>query len=97
MCPNAGTADEQTDLWQSVFAPAIASRLNTAAPDANLIEADIHYLMSMCPFETVAEEAPSPFCTLFTEEEFGAFEYYGDLNKFYGFGYVNNALFSGQC
>lgn len=86
MCPNAGTADEQTDLWQSVFAPSIARRLNIAASGANLVEADIPYLISMCPFETLAEEKPSRFCALFSKEEFEYFEYYGDLNKFYGYG-----------
>lgn len=90
MCPNAGNSDEQTELWQSIFAHAIANRLNIAAPGANMTEADIPYLMSMCPFETVAEGKLSRFCSLFTKDEFKAFEYYGDLNKFYGFGYVDN-------
>jgi len=43
--------------------------------------------MSLCPFETVAKETRSQFCDLFTREEFEAFEYYGDLNKYYGYGY----------
>lgn len=92
MCPNAGSSDEQTDLWQSIFTPAIASRLNLAAPGANITGPDIPYLMSMCPFETVAENKTSRFCALFTKEEFEAFEYYGDLNKFYGFGFVDKEL-----
>jgi len=88
MCPSAGNANEQTHQWQSVFAPPVVSRINRAAPGANLEDIDIPYLMSLCPFETVAKGTKSPFCDLFTQEEFEAFEYYGDLNKFYGFGYV---------
>ena len=37
----------------------------------------------MCPFESVAKEVLSPFCALFDDEDFRAFEYYGDLEKFY--------------
>ena len=88
MCPNAGNADEQTHHWQSIFAPSIVDRINQAAPGANLMDVDIPYLMMLCPFETVAKETRSQFCDLFTQDEFEAFEYYGDLNKFYGFGYV---------
>jgi len=87
MCPNAGNADEQTHHWQSVFAPPIVDRINQAAPGANLMDVDIPYLMMLCPFETVAKETRSQFCDLFTQKEFEAFEYYGDLNKYYGFGY----------
>ena len=39
--------------------------------------------MAMCPFESVAKEALGPFCTLFSEDEFRAFEYRGDLEKYY--------------
>ena len=87
MCPNAGNAAEQTHHWQSIFAQPIVDRLNRAAPGANLVDIDIPYLMSLCPFETVAKDTRSRFCDLFTRKEFKAFEYYGDLNKFYGFGY----------
>ena len=44
--------------------------------------------MAMCPFDSVAKETLSPFCTMFTEEDFRAFEYYGDLEKYYKTGYV---------
>jgi len=93
MCPNAGNADEQTHHWQSIFARPIVHRLNQAAPGANLVDIDIPYLMSLCPFETVAKQTKSHFCDLFTQQEFEAFEYYGDLDKFYGFGYAFGANF----
>ena len=86
MCPNAGDADSQQDAWQSIYAVAARDRLNSNAPDANLTLDDISNLISLCPFETVAKETPSAFCDLFSLDEFEGFEYFGDLNKFYGTG-----------
>ncbi|KAL5487484.1 hypothetical protein ACEPAI_5592 [Sanghuangporus weigelae] len=87
MCPNAGSGDEQTDIWQEIYAVSAAGRLNRAAPGANLTVADITNLISLCAFDTLAKEEPSPFCDLFDSSDFNGFEYYGDLNKYYGTGY----------
>ncbi|EGN94960.1 hypothetical protein SERLA73DRAFT_170869 [Serpula lacrymans var. lacrymans S7.3] len=87
MCTNAGNSDNQTAAWLSVFAPSIADRLNTDAPGADLSLDDIANLMSLCPFETVANEAPSPFCNIFTTDEWASYEYYGDVGDYYGTGY----------
>ncbi|OBZ70283.1 3-phytase A [Grifola frondosa] len=63
-------------------------RLNAAAPHANLTDADTYSLMSLCPFESVAEEKRSNFCNLYDEfDAFEGFEYGGDLDKYYGTGY----------
>ncbi|KAF8967497.1 phytase [Flammula alnicola] len=87
MCPNAGSSDEQTAIWTAIYGAPIAQRLNSKAPGANLTAADISNLIPICPFESVANDVTSPFCALFTAEEFGQFEYFGDLDKFYGTGY----------
>ncbi|KAK7685198.1 hypothetical protein QCA50_011561 [Cerrena zonata] len=89
MCPSVGDSDAQTDQWLSVFAPSITANLNAAAPGANLTDADIFNLISLCPFDTVAHEKPSPFCDLFAAEKdaFSGFSYSGDLDKFYNTGY----------
>ncbi|KAJ7059558.1 phytase [Mycena amicta] len=91
-CPNAGSSDVQTSTWLSVFAPPITERLNVAAPGANLVDADIYALISMCAFHTVATAQGanltlSPFCALFDDSEFADFEYSMDLDKYYGTGY----------
>ncbi|KAI0629941.1 acid phosphatase [Trametes polyzona] len=103
-CPNAGDGSRETNIWLSHFAPPIAKRLLKGAPGANLSNMDIFNLLAMCPFETVAEETMSPFCSMFTEDDFRAFEYHGDLEKYYktgygeklgpvqGVGYVNELL-----
>ncbi|TFY79022.1 hypothetical protein EWM64_g4994 [Hericium alpestre] len=89
MCPNSklNDGDEQSDQWLNIFVPKITKRLNAAAPGANLTDHDTVSLMSMCPFHTLVSEKPSPFCFLFSEDEFDDYQYYNDLNKFYGNGY----------
>ncbi|KAK1222932.1 hypothetical protein PQX77_014209 [Marasmius sp. AFHP31] len=97
-CPAAEGSDEQTSKWISVFAPPITKRLNEEAPGANLVDQEIYALLSLCAFDTVAHSLDgkykdnhghSPFCGLFTREEFEDFEYVGDLDKFYNTGYGN--------
>lgn len=83
MCPNAGNAKKQTGQWLATFAPPITARLNAGAPGANLTDDDIYSLITLCPFHTLAKEEESPFCDMFTPEEFKQFEYSGDLDKFY--------------
>ncbi|KAJ6485453.1 acid phosphatase [Mycena vitilis] len=92
-CPNAGNSDKQTDTWLAAFAPNTTARLNSWAPAANLTDAETYALISMCPFHTVASLVPggqlklSPFCALFSDAEYAAFEYSMDLDKYYGTGY----------
>lgn len=92
MCPNAGDSDEQTTAWQTVYATPIQKRLNAAAPSANISLDDVSSLISLCPFETVAKEKKSAFCDLFSQSDFNGYEYFGDLGKYYGTGYVKFSL-----
>ncbi|KIK96092.1 hypothetical protein PAXRUDRAFT_826324 [Paxillus rubicundulus Ve08.2h10] len=87
MCPQVGSSAKETGNWVDSFAPTIASRINSEAPGAKLKKKDIVNLMSLCPFDTVAHEAPSPWCNLFTSDEWASYEYYGDLTDYYGNGY----------
>ena len=87
-CPNAEDGTRERDEWLNVFAPPIVERLQKLAPGAKVTTHDIHRLLALCPFETVAFERPSPFCELFTDEEFRAMEYYGDVEKYYKTGCV---------
>ncbi|KAF9477842.1 phytase [Pholiota conissans] len=87
MCPNAGSSDPQTDTWTAIYGAPIAARLNSQALGSNLTAADISNLIPLCPFESAAKEETSPFCAIFTADDFAQFEYFGDLDKFYGTGY----------
>nr|GAT46630.1 phytase [Mycena chlorophos] len=91
-CPNAGSSDLQTSAWIDASSSPLTQRLNSAAPGANLNGNDTYNLMSMCAFHTVAtakgaELTLSPFCALFEDGDFEDFEYYMDLDKYYGTGY----------
>ena len=86
MCPNAGEPDEQTDIWTNIFTPPIVERLNSWAPGANLVPADVPSLMSLCAFESIALEKLSSWCSLFTSKEFEQYEYWSDVEKYYNRG-----------
>ena len=83
MCPAAVNTKTQVKGFIDIAAKDIALRLNSGAPDANLTAQDAYALMHLCPFDTVATEVVSPFCGLFSEEDFEIYEYAGDLEKFY--------------
>ncbi|OAA58089.1 phytase [Niveomyces insectorum RCEF 264] len=101
LCPaftgSAGHAAQRT--FAATFVPAITARLNRGLPDANLTDAETVQLMDLCPFETVADKLDvdrednkmggrelSPFCGLFTEAEWRAYDYLQTLGKWYGNG-----------
>ena len=82
-CPNASSGASESDEWLETFSPPIIKRLEKLAPGAKISPQDVFNLMAMCPFDTVAKEQLSPFCRLFSKEEFKAFEYHGDVEKYY--------------
>jgi hypothetical protein len=93
MCPNAKEGKEGK-TWLGVFAGSITKRLNAAAPRAHLKKKDTHSLMSLCAFHSIALMAPSPFCSLFSAEEFTEYSYHADLAKFYTNGLAFFPFFS---
>ncbi|KAK7059648.1 histidine phosphatase superfamily [Favolaschia claudopus] len=96
-CPNAASSHREMAQWLDIYAQPITARLNSWAPGADLANEDIHGLMMLCAFHTVAsvtydyEEGDplpfSPFCSLFTESEFKDFQYSSDIDKYYSTGY----------
>ena len=93
MCPAAVGAKTEVIEFVDIAGKDIAARLNSHAQDANLTAQDAYAIMHMRPFDTVAKEAVSPFCALFSEEDFEIYEYAGDLKKFYKTGYVQLSLY----
>lgn len=88
-CPNAQDGTKEKNEWLFVFAPSIVKRLQKSAKGTKLTQDDVHRLLALCPFETIAHERPSPFCDLFTNKEFRYLEYFGDVEKYYKTGYGN--------
>ena len=81
--PPYGDVAEQN--WLDVFAPPIAKRINSAlSPAANITGSDVTNLISLCSFDSLqgAEWTESPWCRVFSDEEFKGNEYYYDLSKF---------------
>jgi hypothetical protein len=71
-------ADAAQEEWANIFAVPIRDRLNDDLPGANLSTIQTIYMMDLCPFNTVASDtgAISPFCSLFSEEEWLQYNYY---------------------
>ncbi|KAH1271212.1 hypothetical protein KXW98_004312 [Aspergillus fumigatus] len=63
--------------------PALSRLARFLPPDFNLTPSDITSMMNLCPYETAALGTISPFCTLFTEQEWHDYAYNVDL-QFYG-------------
>lgn len=82
-CPNAKSIKEPGKAWRDRFTPLIVESINEAVPGAKLDNEDVAELMPLCAFETLFHGTPSPFCGLFTAEEWQAREYYDDLLKYY--------------
>ena len=98
MCPAAKSPRHEMKHFINLAVQPIADRLNSAAPGANLSPQDAYAIMHLCPFETIAKEKISPFCSLFSKEDFKIYEYAGDLQKFYNTGcasplpFINTSL-----
>lgn len=68
-------------------------RVKKNLPGAQLDVQDIIYLMDLCSFHTISATPDatnlSPFCPLFTEGEWEAYDYFSTLRKYYKFGKGN--------
>ncbi|KAI0132475.1 histidine acid phosphatase [Xylariales sp. AK1849] len=86
-----GRSDIAQTTWLNIFAPPITERLNKNLPGAELTDLDTVRFMELCPFNTVADDNGrlSPFCNLFTKDEWHGYDYYESLGKWYGFGNGN--------
>lgn len=89
--PDGDIAAAAQKTWSNIFAAPIRDRLNANLKGANLTITQTIYIMDLCPFNTVASPtgAISPFCKLFTEQEWQQYGYYETLNKYYGYSHGN--------
>ncbi|GAA5831386.1 hypothetical protein JCM11251_004006 [Rhodosporidiobolus azoricus] len=88
-CPSAPDLSSYETTYLSLFAAPATARLNAAAAGAGLTVDDTLNLMQLCGFESEYRGEVSPFCGLFEQGEWDGFEYYYDLDKYYGTGYGN--------
>ncbi|KAF2715572.1 acid phosphatase [Pleomassaria siparia CBS 279.74] len=88
--PISKLGDNVQDIWVSKFVPPIQARINSQLGTNLSVTATVN-LMDMCPFDTLTSPtaAVSPFCYLFTLDEWHQYDYYESLGKYYGYGNGN--------
>ncbi|KAH8112806.1 phosphoglycerate mutase-like protein [Phellopilus nigrolimitatus] len=90
-CNNSNTATigsfgtTMADKWADVYLQDALKRLSPLIEGVNLTISDVLGMQTTCAYETVAL-GTSEFCDLFTQEEYTNFEYWFDLDFWYGFG-----------
>jgi len=91
VAPLKTSGSDAVNTWVDIFTPPITARLNDNLPGASLTNKDTVAIMDFCSFETVATPngAISPFCNLFTDDEWISYEYLQDLDKYFGNGAGN--------
>ncbi|ETN40734.1 uncharacterized protein HMPREF1541_05014 [Cyphellophora europaea CBS 101466] len=70
------------EAYQKHFTAPIITNLSKAAPGLEFSHLDVYSMMEMCGFEILARGS-SPWCEIFTREEWLQFEYARDLLHFY--------------
>lgn len=83
-CNNSNTAvnrggNNATVQWYNIYLADAVQRLNSYSPAFNWSTTDAYNAQSLCAYETVAL-GYSPFCGLFTYEEWEGYEYSVDIN-----------------
>lgn len=86
--PDSEIGSNAQSIWMDVFARNVTARLNENLPGANLSATETIYMMDLCPFNTIADAGGkiSPFCGIFTEDEWRDYDYLQSVGKFYGIG-----------
>ena len=95
-CDRFEDSDFYSDIereFGTTYLPPIFDRLDANLPGIYLTAQEVMYLMDMCPFHTVAlspdASVKSPFCDLFTSDEWKAYDYHKSLEKYYRYGAGN--------
>lgn len=76
------------DKIKSSYLPAIADRFRSQNPNITFSNAEIYIMQEICGFE-ILSKGHSPWCDVFTHEEWRQFEYARDLLHYYRCGAGN--------
>ncbi|KAL1960498.1 hypothetical protein VTO42DRAFT_7797 [Malbranchea cinnamomea] len=68
--------------FQDVYIPAISARLLRGNPNMEFTNAEIFAMQELCGFETLVRGS-SPWCLVFTDDDWDHFEYARDLVHYY--------------
>jgi hypothetical protein len=94
-CNNSNNAVEafgsiQATKWAQIYLQPTLKRLSPLIKGYNLTSTDLIAMQQLCAYETVALGF-SEFCDVFTEDEWESYEYFIDLQFWYGSGPGNPA------
>lgn len=73
---------KQLFAFRDTYLPAISARLRIQNPGINFTNSEIYSMQEMCGFEILVRGG-SPWCDVFTLEEWRDFEYARDIKHFY--------------
>lgn len=79
---------KQAVIWLRNYTVPIVARLNTYVSGFQFTVDDVLAMQELCGYETVIRGS-SPFCRVFTPDEWLSFEYYFDIKYYYELGYGN--------
>ncbi|KAJ0308878.1 hypothetical protein COL516b_003433 [Colletotrichum fioriniae] len=89
MCPAFKDTEggDYVAAWNNVYIPPILTRLQ-ALVDGNLTltQSDVSQIPYLCGFESQITGRLSPWCDIFSDEEYLQYEYFQDLRYYYGVG-----------
>lgn len=79
--------EDQIAKWDAIWIPPVLERLQgLITGNLTLTADDIAQGPYLCGFESTITGRLSPWCDIFTDEEFRAYEYRNDLRYYYGIG-----------
>jgi acid phosphatase len=92
-CPNfsGSRGSKQSSTYMKQYTKPIIARFNAQAAKFNFTMYDIYGMQQLCGYETVIR-GESPFCDLFTPEEWLSFEYANDIMYHYELGYGSDLV-----
>ncbi|CAF1049042.1 unnamed protein product [Adineta steineri] len=85
---NASKGSQEANIWLQHYSKSILKKFNSKIFNWNFIPNDILAMQQLCGYETVIR-GYSPFCSLFTTEEWMSFEYYFDIKYYHEIFYGN--------
>ena len=90
-CPRfkGSWGSKQAEVWLKTYTTPIIKRFRANNPAFNFSANDVLAMQELCGYETVIRGS-SPFCNIFTPEEWLAFEYYFDIKYYYELSYGND-------
>jgi hypothetical protein len=90
-CPkfNSSKGSKEANTWLNYYTKPILKRFNSIIKNFHFLPNDILAMQQLCGYETVIR-GQSPFCHLFTSDEWISFEYYFDIKYHYELGYGNH-------